>query len=453
MLQKLHQRLIEPKASTEDSRRREYILNVLLVGIIALTFVFFWVNVVNEVLRGDRYTGVSPIVMFVTMLVFISLLLVSRLKFTRTAAYLFVVLFFLVATYPIYAWGILLPQGVLTYSLVIVMTGVLLGSRVAFRAAGLTFVTILLIKYLERCGSIHFNTEWMHQTGDYNDVLGYGLTFLLVALVSWLSNREIERSLRRARQSEKELRAERNSLEIKVRERTKELEKAQIEKMLELHRFAEFGRFSSTLLHDLANPLTSVSLELEQLANTKYARFVRDARKGIASMERYVDGARRQLRNQSEIKLFDVVTEIERVQSFLEPKAKTAHVVLKFNMKRSMELYGDSIRFNQIIANLIANAIDAYDKTNGEADRRIVVTAKPKNKAVTITVQDNGIGIATTDLGRIFEAFYTTKTSERGSGLGLAITKQAVEEDFKGTITVTSAPSDGTCFTIRLPLA
>jgi two-component system C4-dicarboxylate transport sensor histidine kinase DctB len=278
----------------------------------------------------------------------------------------------------------------------------------------------------------------------------YVIIFTVILLVSWLSKRDIDHSLRRARRSEAALRRERNSLEIKVAERTRELEQAQVEKMLELHRFAEFGRFTSTLLHELANPLTSVSLELEQLASTQESAMIRQARKGVAHMEEYVTAARRQLRNQSEERIFDAGDEIRRVVAFLEPKARNHQIRLIATVSSGLLLFGDSIKFDQIIANLIANAIDAHDNHKPDKKRPVRIQARQKSGFVEIIVTDHGVGIQNHELLKIFEPFYTTKVSERGTGIGLAITKRAVEE-FEGTITAASSPASGTTFTVRLP--
>jgi signal transduction histidine kinase len=448
----MYDRLLKARSKTEDEKRQELILNILLLGTVVLSVGALISAVSTRLLQGAHYNGVPPILLLVVSAIFFGFYRLSRAGHYKSAAYSFVTIFFVFSTYPIVIWGILLPQAILTYSLIIVMSGVLLGSRAAFRITALLIISLLVIEELGSTRKIHFNTTWLKTAGGYNDVFVYGFTFIIIAVVAWLSNREIERSLTRARQSEKELRLERNSLEVKVRERTKELEKAQVEKMLELHRFAEFGRFSSTLLHDLANPLTSASLELEQLATTRHAQLVQEARKSIESMERYVDGARRQLRNESEIKRFNVSAEIGRVKSFLESKAKSAHVTVEYRLDGQLFLYGDSIRFNQIMANLIANAIDAYEPVASQKKTVQVITKQQKDQVI-ITVVDNGVGIHQDKLDHIFEAFYTTKEPERGSGLGLAITKQAVEVDFNGTIQATSSNEKGTRFTVSLPLA
>lgn len=449
--QKLYKKFLVPKASSEDVARRELLLDILLLGIIGLTAILFFITLGGS-LGAQEYRGAPPLYLLVIMLFFVVLYGLSRAGFHRFVEYVFITVFLFFATLPIIQWGILLPQAILAYSLVIVMTGVLISSRTAFFVAIIMSVMLLAIHYLEDVGLITFSTGWMKSTGAYTDVIAYAITFIIIALVAWLSNREIERSLVRARISEGELLKERQLLERKVKERTKALEAAHVEKMLDLQRFAEFGRLSSTLLHELANPLTAVALDLEQLEGKKRSKLISRAREGIAHMEQYVDSARRQLRNQSEIRLFDVAQEIERVAGFLEGKARTQHVRIVTHLSDGVSIKGDSIRFDHIISNLLGNAIDAYDDVKTSKEKVVDVLMEPHGQLVYITVTDQGCGITKEQLSHIFDAFYTTKPTIQGTGIGLAITKQAIEEAFQGMVTVTSDKKHGTQFVVRLPL-
>ena len=87
----------------------------------------------------------------------------------------------------------------------------------------------------------------------------------IIVLVSWLSNKEIEKALKRAKRSEIALKKERDGLEIEVERRTEELKKAQLEKLTIFYRFSNYGRIAAGLFHDIANPLTQVSLSLSRI--------------------------------------------------------------------------------------------------------------------------------------------------------------------------------------------
>jgi len=381
-----------------------------------------------------------------------SLLIASRLGFYRYTAGFLISIIFIVSSYCIYNWGILLPQAILTFGLTIIISGALLGSQASFYITAAVIIALVTVKTYEIHGIISTDRSWALTAGGYNDIVVFGGTFMAIAIVTWLSNREIERSLHRALKSESDLLKERKLLEIKVQERTAELEKTQVEKMLELHRFAEFGRLSSTLLHDLANPLTSVSLELEQMHGKNGSATVQRARQGLAYMEQYVTAARRQLRNQSELRDFNPATEIKLVVGFLKSKALRCRVKIILSLDHDINLHGDPIRFNQVTANLIANAIDAYESSKPSRKNNVYVQLQQIGTYLSLTVSDHGAGIDRESLKRVFEPFYTTKASLRGTGIGLSITRQAVEQDFEGTISVVSQVGKGTTFTVCIPL-
>lgn len=440
-----------PDPTADNDAKRQYILNVLALGSVALVFVAFLDSLIYCIVSAD-YRGSHPLWILAVSLFFIGVYLLSRRGYIGLASSLFLGVYLLLATYPIVVWGILLPQGPLTYSLIIVMSGVLLGSVVAFYLAGVMIFMLLAITRMGNTKLLQFDTTWSDKVGDYNDVVGYGAIFLSVAMVSWLANREAERSLERAIASEVALTKERNFLELKVAERTKDLEKAHIAKMLEIHRFAEFGRLTSTLLHEIANPLSAVVLEVERLERNGQSKLLHQIKSGINHIEKYLEATRRQLRQESEIRFFEIAHEIELVVDLLAPRARANRVGICTKIEKGLGLRGDSVRFNQVIANLVANAVDAYTGTTTPKNRKITITAIKDSPFAIISVIDKGVGIPSSDLDKIFEAFYTTKNQHRGIGIGLSIAKQIVEDEMGGTIKATSHRQKGTEFRLTIPL-
>ncbi len=447
-----YRHFLKPRATDEDTKRREYIFNILVSGSLVLTMTAYLLTVFSALTEDTKYNGLSPMVMLLAVLFLSILYSASRYHFTNAIAYTFLLLFVSFATYGLYIYGFEIAQSLLTYVLVIIMAGILISSRAAIKIGIIILLCLGVISYLQTHGIVHPNLKQFYDPLAPSHVALYACMFIVIISVTWLSNRDIESSLLRVRQSEAELRRERNTLEVKVRERTRELERAQVEKMLELHRFAEFGRLSSTLLHELANPVTSVSIELEQLESSGHAGNIGLARKGIAHIEQYIDAARRQLRNESEVKAFDSCAEVKRVVGFLEPVAKKQGVIIETELQRGLTLYGDSIKFNQIMANLVANAIDAYYNDPLLERSKVRVSSQRRQHKLEIIVHDRGVGIPAAERSKIFEPFYTTKTSPRGTGIGLTITRRMVREDFHGTINVSSGRRTGTSFKVVMPL-
>jgi len=113
--------------------------------------------------------------------------------------------------------------------------------------------------------------------------------------------------------------------------------------------------------------------------------------------------------------------------------------------KKSIYAYLDKIQLNRIITNLMTNAIQAV---RNQAEPNISVHILETENDITISVSDNGEGIAASDTAKIFEPKFTTKNS--GMGLGLAMVKKIVEAN-NGSITVNSAISEGATFSVLFP--
>ncbi|MCY1233211.1 Adaptive-response sensory-kinase SasA [compost metagenome] len=107
----------------------------------------------------------------------------------------------------------------------------------------------------------------------------------------------------------------------------------------------------------------------------------------------------------------------------------------------------DRTQLIRVVTNLVKNAIQAIPEN--QAEKSVVVSVKKEENQVLISVQDNGTGIETDNLNRIFEPKFTTKNS--GMGLGLGIIKNIIE-NYNGTITFETAPGKGTVFCVFLPI-
>src|SRR5204862_2776099 len=116
--------------------------------------------------------------------------------------------------------GVDIPQSILTYALIIVMSGILISSRSAFFMSSLVALTIMTIGYLQQEKFIIVSSSWRKDVESLTDSLVIIATFYVIFIVSWLSNRETEKALKRARASEKALKQQRDLLEVKVEERT-----------------------------------------------------------------------------------------------------------------------------------------------------------------------------------------------------------------------------------------
>ncbi len=448
---------VSPIGDNEDTRKREFILNVLLSLTIVLSFVSFAINFIDWL--HNLGSAIPVGIVFLIFSFFVFLYWLSRKGKINLSAFLLLATFFLAVTYMQYSYGVDLPTGMLTYALIIIMSGILINARFALWATLVIGGTMLVVGHLQNSGAIKMDGYWRQETWKDTDTIVITIIFAIMATISWLSNREIDKSLLRARKSEAELKIERDSLEITVEKRTKELKETQAEKMDQLYRFAEFGRLSSGLFHDLINPLNAVSLNMEKLKNQTNEGQIQDAAgyvdKAIYTakkLEDLVTAVRKQLARQENKSVFSLNKEIEYVLDVLSHKALKAKVTVHFESQSEIKMFGDAIKFNQAVLNLVANAIDSYQGENkGKGARKVEVSLNEKADKIILIIKDNGSGIAKENVAKIFEPFFTTKPEETGLGLGLSMTKRIVEKDFEGTIRVESKIGSGTVFTIELP--
>jgi len=219
-------------------------------------------------------------------------------------------------------------------------------------------------------------------------------------------------------------------------------------------RLASIGMMSATFAHEVRNPLTSLKT-FAQLMPEKYndIEFRDTFSKIVVGEIEKIDGLISDLLDFSSNKkptrinninfteLLDKI--VDNVKGKLEFE-KSNIVVEKNYSADAINMSGDDVKLKQAFSNIIINGCQAM---HGEGVLRVNI--KPNGKHFDVIVEDTGEGIHPEDLSKIFDPFITTK--ERGIGLGLAISKRVIE-DHKGKIHIKSELSQGTTFTISLPV-
>lgn len=442
---------IRPLSSGFENQRRELVVNILLINLAVASVVAVVTSVFYHVVLSNGEPVAELAISLGFMGTIFSGLIISRKGHFKVATYAVVLLLLMATLQLTFAYSFELPIVSLLCALTIVVAGILLSLRGAIITSLLIVIALIAISYGQVSHHLNPDLTWQNQDAQTGDAIGFIAVLSLVALISWLANREIKRSLLLAISSKTALANERDQLEIKIAERTRDLIESQRIRSQELQHFAEFGRLSANLLHEVANPLTAASLNLQQLTGRQNKSVVQ-AQANIKRIECYVIAARKQLQRESPATRFLVDIELQEIKQLLIPLAKSKQIDLIVITPASYELYGDTVKFHQLISNLIVNAIDAYSDTNiAYHARQIRVGLSATKSSVVIQVSDYGVGIPRSLINLIFDPFWTTKSStNRGLGIGLALVKGHIEHDFNGTITVTSTPNKGTIFTVRL---
>ena len=220
--------------------------------------------------------------------------------------------------------------------------------------------------------------------------------------------------------------------------------------------------FLSNVSHELRTPLTSILAFVETLEDggledrENNRRFLEIIRRNAERMHHLIDdilelSAIEAGKVEIKPKIFLLAPLVEEVWSLMARKARAKNISFENEVFGEVAIFADSRRVEQILTNLIGNALK-FNREGGS----IAVTYKKTSSFHQISVIDTGEGISGEQLPRIFERFYRTDTARSrelgGTGLGLAIVKH-LSRLHGGEARVESTPGTGSTFTIELPLA
>ena len=223
--------------------------------------------------------------------------------------------------------------------------------------------------------------------------------------------------------------------------------------LIQSERLAATGKLSASIAHEINNPLYGIRSCLNHVLNTKKEgidyQFVRLA---IKETDRIADLIRNMktfyMPNEGGVQKIDIGETLRDV-FILNRKYLEEHAV-KLNFRPGGAYYVECVpdQIKQVFINIVNNAVEAMP-SGGEL--RVDVKSRPENETVSISFQDNGVGIPSDELPRIFEMFYSKKTMVKGVGLGLSVSYGIVKRH-GGSIDVTSEAGKGSTFTVTLPV-
>jgi two-component system NtrC family sensor kinase len=234
------------------------------------------------------------------------------------------------------------------------------------------------------------------------------------------------------------------------------------EQMFQTGKLALVGELAAGISHEINNPVAIMVeeagwiedlLEEEEFQEAKNLSEFKRALKQIRTQgmrckeitHKLLSFARKTDSRVQEVQLNEL---IQDMISFSGKRAKYSGVVINTDIQKDLPpIKVSPSELQQVLLNLINNALDAMEKSGGA----LSVSAQREDDNFVIKVSDNGPGIPKDTLSQIFDPFFTTKPGDKGTGLGLSICYGIIKK-MHGEITVESAVGEGTTFHISLPM-
>ncbi len=285
------------------------------------------------------------------------------------------------------------------------------------------------------------------------EIMGFAI---LLALLFWMTSRKTASRLAIFQRESAELRQLNMRLQREIAERQKvekDLQTAE-QTVAQTSKLAALGEMSAAVSHELNQPLAAMKT---YLAGAKLLLQRKRSEEALSSFQRIDDliermGAiTRQLKSYARkggeaFEPMDTRAAISSALAMMEPQLRERDVAITRTLPdHPVIVLGDRLRLEQVIINLLRNALDATKGQKGAAIEILLA----EGETVTLGIRDNGTGIE--DLDSLFEPFYTTKQPGDGVGLGLAISSGIVN-DFGGRLTARNVPDGGAVFEVRLPV-
>lgn len=277
---------------------------------------------------------------------------------------------------------------------------------------------------------------------------------LLAQIDAVLTRRKVEdenRKLVEEREMlQREIKEWNKELEKRVRQKSLELERAHQE-IIQAEKLAAVGHVSAGMAHEIRNPLNSINLFAQiLLADSAMTDENRGYAEKIATEVERIDNILVQMlaSSKSDEKAGQKVNLAEVIKAVVKssmPMIEAQNVDLQLDLENTAPcIQADSLEMEQIFTNLITNAL--YEMPNGG---RLSIVLGSDAEKLRIAISDTGKGIPQENLQRVFDPFFTTR--EKGTGFGLSVVLRIVKS-CGGRIRVESAPGEGACFIIDLPL-
>ncbi len=224
----------------------------------------------------------------------------------------------------------------------------------------------------------------------------------------------------------------------------------------QLERQRSIGLMATSFAHELSQPLTSISLDLENIKEqnktqgitpSALTQAIEEVEKTLTHAMNLIARIRNYIHPQAaNFQENDLVHLLRDVATIVNYETRTHGVTLQFDLPAELNVWCDKVEISQIVLNVYRNAIEAMQDS---PERMLFITMRQEARQAVIQFKDTGVGITDAVKDHLGNAFFTTKDS--GLGVGLSISK-AIADKHGGTLVIDNGLSGGALVTLRLPI-
>ena len=224
------------------------------------------------------------------------------------------------------------------------------------------------------------------------------------------------------------------------------------QQLVRSQRMESIGTLAAGIAHEVGNPLTAISSLVQVIQRTSTDEFAKEKLELINSQVNRITRIIRELVDFSRpsahvVKPTNINRIVKEALNIVQYGKKVKDITFALDLDEKLpEIAAVPDQIVQVFINILMNAVDSLDERRGA----ITVHSRKNEHAVEVLVHDTGKGIESSALEKIFEPFYTTKTTGQGTGLGLWVS-YGIVKSFGGDVFVESIPEKGSTFTVSFP--